>query len=58
MVYLKYAYNIIAVICIVYAIFRPMDVLSWWWVKSKKVVLEIFDMIKVIFRGLFNKCKP
>ena len=46
MIYLKYAYNIIAVICIVYAIFRPMDVLSWFWDKSTNVVVGIFNLIK------------
>ena len=46
MIYLKYVFAVIAVMCIVYAIFRPMDVLSWWWVKSKNVVIGIFNLIK------------
>lgn len=49
MIYFEYAYNIIAVICIVYAIFRPMDVLSWWYVRSKNVVLGIWKLIKRLF---------
>jgi hypothetical protein len=43
---LKLIYNSIGVICIVYAVFRPMDVLSWWWVKAKAVVLGIWNLIK------------
>ena len=46
MIYLKYAYNVIAVICITYAVFRPMDVLSWFYGKSKNVVVGIFNLIK------------
>jgi len=46
MIYLKVIYNVIAVVCIVYAIFRPMDVASWFWVKSKNVVVGIFNLIK------------
>ena len=46
MIYFKLAYNIIAAICIVYAIFRPMDVLSWWYVKGKNVAVGIFNLIK------------
>lgn len=47
----KLIFNIIAVICIVYAIFRPKDVLSWWWTKSKKVVVGIYKLVK----GLIKK---
>jgi len=44
--YLKLAYNIVAAICIIYAIFRPMDVLSWFYGKSKNVVVGIYNLIK------------
>lgn len=46
MIYLNVIFIVIAVLCIVYAIFRPMDVLSWWWVKSKAAVLGIFNWLK------------
>ena len=46
MEYLKLAYNVIAVVCIVYAIFNIMDVLSWWWVKGKSVVVGIYNWLK------------
>lgn len=43
---LKYVFAVIAVMCIVYAIFRPMDVLSWWYVSAKNVIVGIFNLIK------------
>ena len=46
MFYLKLAYNIIAIMCIVYAVFRPMDVGSWWFVKGKKAVLWVYNLIR------------
>ena len=46
MFYLKLILGIIAVMCVVYAFCRPMDVLSWWWVKIKKACLWIYDLIK------------
>lgn len=46
MVILNIVFIVIAVMCIVYAIFRPMDVLSWWFVKGKAVVLAIFNWVK------------
>jgi len=46
MIYFSILMIIIAVMCIVYAIFRPMDVLSWWWVRGKAVVLGIYNWLK------------
>jgi len=46
MIYFNILLGIIAVMAIVYAIFRPMDVLSWWWVNGKKVVLGIYNLLK------------
>lgn len=46
MIYFNILLGIIAVMSIVYAIFNPMDVLSWWWVKGKAVVLGIYKMLK------------
>ncbi len=46
MFYLKLVYNVIAIMCIIYAVFRPMDILSWWFVKGKKVVLWIYEWLK------------
>ena len=46
MIVLIVVYNIIAIMCIIYTIFRPMDVLSWWWTKSKSVFKKIYEMIK------------
>ena len=39
-------YNIVAVTCILYAVFNYMDVLSWIWVNLKNTVLYIWDFIK------------
>jgi len=40
------AYNIVAVACILYAIFNYMDVLSWIWENLKNTVLYIWDFIR------------
>ena len=46
MIYLKLAYNIISVICIVFFIFHPKSVLGFWWASIKKVCVGIYRMIK------------
>ena len=46
MIYLNIIFIAIAIMCIVYAIFNPMDVLSWWWGKGKAVVLAIYSWLK------------
>ena len=44
--YLKVISGIIIVMCIVFVGFNIMDFLSWWYVKSKNVVIGIFNLIK------------
>ena len=39
-------YNIIAVACIIHAIFNFKDVVSWLYVSSKHIAIEAWDMIK------------
>jgi len=46
MIYLKYAYNIIAVLAITFFIFHPKDVLGFWVVSIKKVAVGIYNLIK------------
>jgi len=46
MIYLKLAYDIISVICIVFFILHPKVVLSFWWMSIKKVTVGIYKMIK------------
>ena len=46
MIFLLIVYNVIAVLCIIYAIFNPMDVLSWLYVKGKTAVLWLFNWLK------------
>lgn len=46
MIYFNIIFGVIVVMCVIYAIFRPMDVLSWWWVKGKTVVLAIYNWLK------------
>ena len=46
MIFLLIVYNVIAILCIVYAIFNFMDVASWLYVKSKNVVVGIYNLIK------------
>ncbi len=49
--YLKLAYGIIVVICVVFFILHPKVVLSFWWVSIKKVCSGIYNKIK----GLIKK---
>ena len=37
---------IIVVMAVVFFIFHPKDVLSFWWVKGKAVVLGIWKILK------------
>ena len=46
MIYLYIVYNVIAILCVIYAIFNPKDVLSWLWVKGKTIVLWLWNWIK------------
>ena len=46
MLYLYIVYNVIAVLCIVYAIFNPMNVLSWLFVKGKVFFMWLWDKVK------------
>lgn len=46
MIILNIVFIVIAIMCIVYAVFNPMDALSWWWVKGKAVVLAIWNWVK------------
>lgn len=50
MIYFSILMSIIVVMSVVYAIFRPMDVLSWWWVKSKAVVVGVYNLIKGLIK--------
>jgi hypothetical protein len=43
---LKLVYNIVSVISIVFFIFHPKDVLGFWVVKIKTVILGIWKLIK------------
>jgi len=49
--YLKLAYNIIVVICVVFCVFHPKVVLGFWWTSIKKVCVGIYNKIK----GLVKK---
>jgi len=49
--YLKLAYNIVSVICIVFFIFHLKDVLGFWVVSIKKICIGIYRLIK----GLIKK---
>jgi len=49
--YLKLAYNIVSVICIVFFILHPKAVLGFWWTSIKKVFVGIYKKIK----GLIKK---
>ena len=40
------AYNVIAAVCILYAVFNYKDVLSWVWVKSKSGCLWLWNWIR------------
>ena len=46
MIILLIVYNVIAVLCISYAIFNPKNVLSWLWVRSKTVCLGLYNWLK------------
>ena len=46
----KLIYNIVSVVCIVFFIFHPKDVLGFWVVSIKKICLGIWKLIKEIFK--------
>jgi len=46
MIILLLIYNVIAITCIVYAVFNPKDVLSWLWVKSKTFFIWLWNWLK------------
>ena len=39
-------YDLIAIPCIIYAIFNPKDVLSWLWVKGKAGAIWLYNWLK------------
>ena len=43
-------YDIVAIPCILFAIFNPKDVLSWVWVKSKIFFVWLWNKIIGIFK--------
>jgi len=46
----KLIFNIVSVICIVFFIFHPKDVLGFWWVSIKKVCVGIYKKIKGLIK--------
>ncbi len=46
MIYLYVVCGVIAILCVVYAVFNPKDVLSWLWVKSKSGFVWLWNKIK------------
>ena len=46
MIYFSILMSIIIVMSVVFFIFHPKDVLSFWWVKGKAVVLGIYKILK------------
>ena len=46
MLLIRLLYDIIAIPCIIYAIFNPMDVLSWLWVKGKAFFIFLYNYLK------------
>ena len=38
--------GVIAVLCVVYAVFNPKDVLSWLFAKGKTIVLWLYNWLK------------
>ena len=46
MIYLLITYYVISVLCIIYAVFNPKDVLSWLWVKGKGVFVWLWNWLK------------
>jgi len=43
--------GVIAVLCVVYAVFNPKDVLSWLWVKGKTFFIWLWNWLKGISSG-------
>jgi len=46
MIVLEILFWIIVIMCVVYYVFRPMDIISWWWTKSKNVYKKVLKMIQ------------
>jgi len=40
--------GVIAVLCVVYAVFNPKAVLSWLWVKGKSAFVWLWNWLKGI----------
>ena len=48
MIFILLIYNLIAITCIVYAVFNYKDVLSWVWVKGKAGFVWLWNWLKGI----------
>ena len=46
MLLVRLIYDMIAIPCIIYAIFNPKDVLSWLFVKGKVAFLWLYNWLK------------
>jgi len=46
MLLIRLIYDLVAIPCIIYAIFNPEDVLSWLWVKGKTFFIWLYNWIK------------
>ena len=46
MIYLNIIFIVIAIMSVTFFIFHTKDVLAFWWVKGKAVVLAIYNWLK------------
>jgi hypothetical protein len=48
MLLIRLVYDLVAIPCIIYAVFNYMEVLSWLWVKGKVFFVWLWNKIKEI----------
>ena len=46
MLLIRLIYDLVAIPCIIFVVFHPMDFFSWTWVKSKTFVVWLWNKIK------------
>ena len=46
MLLIRLLYDVVAISCIIFVIFHPMDFFSWIWVKGKAGIIWLYNWLK------------